>query len=397
MHKPTGYSVRSFGGMITSEPRMSAYDAALRAAITPGCHVIDIGAGTGIFSLLACKYGAGHVTAIEPADGILLLKDMAKANGWADRITVFQGLSTEHVPQRKADVIVSDTRGIMPLFEHHIDTIVDARERLLAPGGIQIPMRDTLRAALVNTPKEGAAVTEPWLRNRYDLDMAAGHPYAANNYCKVYLEADSIVSDVRDVAVLDYRTITDPGMSASLSLSPTAEETVHGLLIWFDAELAEGVGFSNAPGEPQLVYGQSFLPFERPQNLAPDDRIEIDLKATLVDGDYVWTWATRIYRAHADQPESVFRQSSFKSHLISPDRLARRADSYVPSPSRSHALDAHILSLIDGSLSLRQIADAAMDKFPKAFGDPKVALDHVARLAERYHERHGPDASKGNR
>src|SRR6187399_2841708 len=142
MSAPTSYSLVNYGGMVTSEPRMSAYAEALRRAVTPGCTVIDIGAGPGVFSLLACQYGAGSVIAIEPDDSVELLRQMAKDNGCSDRITIVQGLSTEFTPPSRADVIISDIRGCLPLFEGHIPTIIDARERMLAPGGTLIPARD---------------------------------------------------------------------------------------------------------------------------------------------------------------------------------------------------------------------------------------------------------------
>ena len=119
MTKPAGYSVAAYGRMITCEPRMSAYATALRNAITPGCRVIDIGAGSGIFSLLACQYGAGSVIAIEPDPSVELLRVAAQTNGFDDRITIVQGVSTDYVGP-KADVVISDLRGCLPLFEYHV-------------------------------------------------------------------------------------------------------------------------------------------------------------------------------------------------------------------------------------------------------------------------------------
>lgn len=372
--------------MITCEPRMPAYDAALKQAVQPGSHVIDIGAGTGIFSLLACKYGAAQVTAIEPADEVLLTRDLAVANGCDDRITVMQGLSTNHVTAQKADVIVSDIRGTMPLFEHHIATIVDARERLLAPGGTLIPMRDTIRAVLVNAPDEYKHVTDPWINNRYDLDLTAGYRYAANNMFKVYVDPDAMVSDVQVWAVLDYRTISDPNMVAKVTLTPIGDVTAHGLLLWFDAELAEGIGYSNAPGEPKLVYGQSFFPFEQLVTVSADDRVEAEVKASLVDGGYVWSWTTSIYRGAAQRPETVFRQSTFKSQVLSPASLAKKTGQHVPPPSPKHQIDMALLSLIDGTRTMTQIADQLRSRFPQAVPTAKAALDLVATAVGRYDE-----------
>ena len=49
------YRVVDYGDMIADAVRMNAFVAALRAAVTPGCVVVDIGTGTGIFALLACS------------------------------------------------------------------------------------------------------------------------------------------------------------------------------------------------------------------------------------------------------------------------------------------------------------------------------------------------------
>ncbi|MBF7728669.1 50S ribosomal protein L11 methyltransferase [Pseudomonas sp. N040] len=384
MSGPTDYSVSSYGDMITCEPRMPAYAEALRQAIVPGCTVIDIGAGTGIFSLLACRYGAGKVTAIEPADPVLLLQETAIANGCAERISIDQGLSTAHLPEQKADVIVSDLRGSLPLFENHIATIVDARERLLAPGGTLIPMRDTLHAALANNPDNYKFCEEPWLRNRYGLDLRAGHRYAVNNWSRVHLQPGQLLSTSAELAELDYRTIRDPNMSGKVVLQAERDGTAHGLLLWFDAELAPGIGFSNAPDQPSLVYGQSFFPFEQPLTLSKGDRVEATIKANLVDGSYIWSWTSQLFSGAADKPELTMRQSSFLSQVLSPEKLARRADSHIPQPTSAHAVDQLCLALIDGQHSLGEIADILLQRFPERFSQRTAALNHIAGLAARY-------------
>lgn len=384
MSGPTAYSVLGYGEMISCEPRMSAYARALREAVTPGCTVIDIGAGTGIFSVLACEYGAGKVIAIESNDAIELIHEAARAHGHSDRIEVFQGLSTDYKPQSKADVIVSDIRGCLPLFEHHIATVVDARTRLLAASGSMIPQRDRLQIALVESAKTYKNFEQPWLSNDYGVNLAAGHRYAVNTQTKVRLKPSDLISPTRPLAELDYRAIKDADMESTVELIASRHGTAHGFLLWFDAELIDGVGFSNAPGEPELIYGQSFFPFERPIGLAAGDRVKVRFKASWIDDTYVWNWNSALYRNGGNEAETQYSQSSFLSKVMSARSLRRRAADYVPQPRPSQAVDLHCLSMIDGQRSLEQIATELRSRFPETFPNFQKALDHATRVATRY-------------
>ena len=125
------YSITAYGEMIADRGRTEAYAEALRKAIKPGCVVLDIGTGTGIFAMLACKYGADRVYAVEPSDAIQVAREIAAANGYADRIVFIQDQSTRiNLPER-ARVIVSDLHGVLPLLQHHLISIADARRRLM--------------------------------------------------------------------------------------------------------------------------------------------------------------------------------------------------------------------------------------------------------------------------
>src|SRR5580765_20177 len=101
------YRVVDYGDMIADAVRMDAFVAALRGAVTPGCVVVDIGTGTGIFALLACSLGARRVYAIERNDTIEVARTIAAANGLSDRIEFRQALSTAVTLPEPADVIVA--------------------------------------------------------------------------------------------------------------------------------------------------------------------------------------------------------------------------------------------------------------------------------------------------
>ena len=382
MAKPTGYRIVSYGDMITDRPRMDAYASALRQSVRPGSVVLDIGAGTGIFSLLACQFGAAEVHAIEPDEAIDLARTMAKANGHADRIRCHQTLSIALKLPLPADVIVSDLRGVLPLFQHHISSIVDARQRLFAPGGTLIPARDQIWASLIEDPELYRPYEVPWLHNDFDLDLSAGHPLVVNTWRKINAKAEHLLVPPAHWATLDYYTIENPDVSGELSWTVERPGTAHGLVVWFDAELAEGIGFSNAPGGPELIYGQAFFPFESALALEPGEAVSVTLNANLVDGDYLWRWDTRVRTG--DRVKANFRQSTFYGSPLALDKLRRRAADYVPQVDGQAEIDRFVLERIDGEASLGEIAQALAARYPERFAESRDALTYCADLAERY-------------
>ena len=74
------YSIAAYGSMIGDAKRFTAYREALERDIKPGCTVLDLGTGTGVHALLACKLGARRVYAIETSDAIQVARDMSRMN-----------------------------------------------------------------------------------------------------------------------------------------------------------------------------------------------------------------------------------------------------------------------------------------------------------------------------
>lgn len=307
------YNIFTFGSMLgpRNKPRVDAYVEALRRSVTPGCTVLDIGTGVGFFAVLAAKFGAGRVHGVDPNPYIKVAREIAAANGVADRVTFNRGLSTDlDLPQR-ADVIISDIRGALPWLHHHISSIVDARERLLAKGGVLIPARDHVWAAVVEAPSLYAKYASPWDDNEYGLDLSAARVRATEVVRKGHVTSDALLVEPARVASLDYATITDANLRATLNWTADRAGDAHGLSVWFDTELVAGVGYSNAPTEPHIpMYSQVFFPWRTEVALAPGDEITVTLRAHLVGVKYVWGWSTRVCSATGTSKAS-FDQSNF--------------------------------------------------------------------------------------
>lgn len=379
------YSLTAYGDMIRDRVRMDAYATALRRAIRPGAVVVDIGTGTGIMACLACRYGARRVYAIETADAIEVARDVARANALDERIQFIQKPSMSVILPERADVIVSDLRGVLPLLQHHLPSIVDARTRLLGPGGVLIPRRDVIRVCVASAPDLYEGRVTPWERNEYGLDMSAVSRIETNAWQKCRARAEHVLLEPECLATLDYATLESADVRGGVHWIAARAGEADGLLVWFDADLDGETGFTNAPGAPEVIYGQAFFPWTRPVALAPGDAVSVSMQATLVAEDYVWTWATRVCDT-GGALKAKFRQSSFFGVPRSRATLARRAEDHVAVLSEDGRLDRLILELLDERVPLGRIADEACAKFPRRVPTREQALARVADLSLRYGE-----------
>lgn len=314
------YGLIDYCVMVADPVRMDAYRRALERAVTPGSVVLDVGTGIGVFAILASRYGARRVFAVEPGDVIRLAERIAEDNGVGGDVEFIQDMSTRITLPERADVMISDLRAVLPLFQYHIPSIVDARKRLLAPGAVLIPLRDSLWAAVVHAPDTYRKLTRPW-SDDLGVDMQATEPVLTQMSRRVVATPDQLVTEPRCWATLDYETIADPNVHGGAEWTVTKASAAHGILLWFDTELAEGIGFSNAPGEVETIYGNEFFPFSSEIALEPGDVIRVDLAADLVMDRYVWRWSTRITHGGPDGPEKAsFRQTYLATEMYSSER-----------------------------------------------------------------------------
>lgn len=384
------YSIGDYGDMIADKVRMDPYVYALKAVIEPDSVVLDIGTGTGMHALLACKFGARKVYAIEPNDAIHLASELARENGFTDRIEFFQDVSTHVSLPEKADVIVSDLRGVLPLYGGHIPAIIDARERHLAPGGVIIPRRDTIWASLVEASKVYNELIGPW-DYPYGMSMKKAKEIVLNDWIEENTDTfreNNLLMEPQIWTVLDYTSIENPDVSSPpLIQSATRDGSAHGLLLWFDGEIAEGMRVFNGPGAEKVakVYGCGFFPLLEPVSIEKGDKIILRVQADLVDGQYQWRWHTRILSG--DNPEAIkanFEQSTDVDKTMERAVLHKRILNFRPSRSEGGEIDHFILGKMDGSNTIDQIASQTHAKYPLRFKTNREAHLYVNGLSQDY-------------
>lgn len=379
------YSLHGYGKMIADGVRMSAYARALEETVRPDSTVLDIGAGTGVMSLLACKFGARKVIAIEPSVAIYIASELAAANGFADRIEFIRDVSTNVTLSERVDVIVSDLRGVLPLHQHHLPSIVDARNRFLSANGRLIPRRDRLWVALVEAFDTYATLSAGWQALDSKFDLAPLQKYMTNLRRKDECGPGQLLMEPRCWADLDYAKLTAVNVAGEAVAVATRAGIAHGLCLWFETELTANVGFSTGPADPKMIYGRLLFPLSAPVDVAAGDAITISLRADLVAADYVWQWQTRIGSA-ASPPgiKADFKQSTFFGLPLAIDEIRKTAADYVPQLNENGRIDLFILSCLDKKSSLGEIARQTCGEFPHRFTSRGEALKRVAQVASRY-------------
>ena len=369
--------------MLAHRARTDAYARAIAQAVKPGDVVAEIGCGPGLFSLLACRAGARRVYAIESGDSVAFARELVLANGYGDQVEVLHGSSLQlNLPER-ANVIISDIRGTVPLMADAIAAIEDARNRLLAPGGRMIPATDYLCAAIASVPEYYGGLVSPWQDGWSGVRLSPLIERVLNCVHSVAFDAERLISDPVEWCELDYCTGARTSAGATMELRAARSGVSHGICVWFRTRLFEGVGYSTAPGQADNVYGQLFLPWCQPVELEAGQALTVELHADLVGGNYLWRWITRFGSVNG-RPGRMFSQSTLEGAAFTLQGLRRRSASFVPQLSESAAAELWVMQSMNGTRSVQEIAAEAAQRFPAVFRNSQEAFQLVSRLSDKF-------------
>jgi protein arginine N-methyltransferase 1 len=367
--------------MIYDTRRVEAYQRALQLAVSPDSVVVDIGTGLGIFAFLASQAGARKVYAIEPCEVIAVARELAQINGCLERIEFIENISSRVTLPELADVIVSDLGGAIPLYAGHLASIMDARKRLLKPQGLLIPKRDTLWVGVVNAAAFYDKIV-PSTDRALGLDMRVAWNMAANISCNKSFT--DLVTIPQRIAVLDYSEVEDPSVHKQITWQVRRAGIGHGIGVWFDRVLVDGVHFSTAPGEPEMVYGRLFLPWPKSVELGENDTIRLDLRSDFRCNDYIWSWNTTV--SSKTHEKHRFKQSTFYGEPRSPARMRKRRATHIPRLNEDGESDRLILHLMNGKNTIQEIAGEVWQRFPSRFSTVEDAVGYIAGLSVKYSE-----------
>lgn len=239
--------------MMNDAPRNDAFEDAIKAAIAvtgPDARVLDIGAGSGLLSLMAARAGARKVVACEMDPMIAeMAQHIVAQNGYADRITVHAKPSTELAVGAEldapADILVSEILSSDLLTEKVLDTFEDAHRRLLAPDAIVIPRAASAMGCLVASEN---LADYAFVGQVSGFDLSAFTAFAPQRLpIHGTMTGWERLSDDLELVRLDLTQKKHDAVLARLSIPVTASGRAIGIVQWMHIDLWEGVTFDNHP------------------------------------------------------------------------------------------------------------------------------------------------------
>lgn len=146
--------------MLNDKKRNKFYEGMIKEDIKNKT-VLEIGAGLGLMSILAAKYGAQHVYACEMNPLLFML---ARANinksGFKNKITLLYGHSDSIKIPEKVDIILSELISTDITSEQMVPTLKKAKQ-FLKRGGRYLPPEISINACLISTTKRLSFQLDP--------------------------------------------------------------------------------------------------------------------------------------------------------------------------------------------------------------------------------------------
>jgi len=228
--------------------RNDAYEQALLRAIRPGCRVLEIGTGTGLLAMMAARAGATVVTCEADPAIASVAREVIAVNGYADRVTVVGKHSSALDPERDmdglADILVSEIVSNDLLSEGVLAAHEDAVGRLLAPDGVVIPPRGTIRVALARDLRNRS----PRLGEASGFDLSAFNRLAApSEMIRVGMEQVALCSDPVDLFDFDFATAVPRKPERREFEIASQGGRVDGIVQWIALEMDEVGRYENRP------------------------------------------------------------------------------------------------------------------------------------------------------
>jgi protein arginine N-methyltransferase 3 len=189
------------------------------------------------------------VLAVDASDIIVKARENIYHAGLSDVITTLHGKMEEvTLPVDQVDIIVSEWMGYCLLFEAMLPSVLWARDKYLAPGGLMVPSHTNMWVAPVSDPVWVSENGEAFWADVYGFDMRTMAKGIYDEVRVLHWPEDKVCGTPHAFKMLDLYTTkaADLSFTAPYASRLTQDvDTVDGFLIWFDTF------FSPIPPSPE--------------------------------------------------------------------------------------------------------------------------------------------------
>lgn len=285
--------------LVADAVRVQTYQTAIFRHCA-GRSVVEIGCGSGILSIFAAQAGARRVIAIEESEIAALAAEMFEANGVADRIELRRANSRDVEIDEPADLILHEILGTDPFVEALLPSILDARRRLLRPGGRLLPYRVEVGCfgiELEDRPyrdKRKVLAETAELSGLYGIDFTPFLHRLEGVRPQLLAPPMDLTPPFRprilseelrllDLDLRDEALAADPQLG-TVRLRIQQEGTLAGAVLFFRAHLDETLSLSTSPHAPPTTWGYDVRTFSRRLRVTPGMEISLRLSVENVLG-----------------------------------------------------------------------------------------------------------------
>ncbi|KFM25022.1 Protein arginine N-methyltransferase 7 [Auxenochlorella protothecoides] len=249
--------------MVRDEARNVAYDGAISRAVARlksrrpgGVHVLDMGAGTGLLSMMAVRAGAASVVGAEINRHMCdVAEECLASNGCLGRVTMLdrdvRRMAAEPGPdcapadlERRVDLLIYEVFDSGLIGEGVLHILAAAREKLAAPGALLVPASARVFAQPIQMRLESAAGFDVSQANRWrwrpdyegvDLEECRNDWVALADPVEVFaFDFSASLENMRPASAPHELLFTEAGV-------------VNAVATWFELELDEECTLSTSP------------------------------------------------------------------------------------------------------------------------------------------------------
>lgn len=282
--------------MLADRVRLGVYERAIDRYVKPGDVAIDLGTGTGILSLLACRKSPEKVYALDHSPVMRIAEKIAASHDSA-AIRFIEKNSFDFNEKIKADVIIHDQIGDLLFEENLITAVSDLRDRFLKPGGRILPARFEFFLEPVKIKDEFHI---PFLHeNRYGsvdfkcLGSESGRGPAIRDLW--FDQIDLYFSEEKPVHAFDLHTLQPDQFPKSFFVTRDILKSgrMDGFLFYFKMYFDEDIALKTDFSHPWLSWTRQLLRCES-RELKAGQKMDLNFSIPHFQDTRQWAWSYNV-------------------------------------------------------------------------------------------------------